>query len=171
MAKKSSATKIIVRTVHSDKNLWTVHYGTLKRAKGNPGAIHLFKVVAEKLPITALKDVKKDFLKEKWSPQGVYIAHDSMGFPRYIGRGNIFNRLESRINAQKLELAYFSFYLVSNKKHEREIETILIRAAGTLLEFNSRKKRVGILPGAIMDFEAGTFFYERHYKKGKKVKK
>ena len=46
----------------------------------------------------------------------------------------------------------------------------MIRAAGPLLEFNDRKKRVGIQPGSICDYEAGTLFYERHYKKGKQSK-
>jgi hypothetical protein len=89
-----------------------------------------------------------------------------MGFPRYIGRGDIFGRLRSRLKAQPLELTYFSFYVVSERKHEREIETLLIRAAGPLLEFNSKKKRVGISHGNIKDFEAGTLFYERQRKKG-----
>ncbi len=96
------------------------------------------------------------------------MAHDSMGCPRYIGRGNVFQRLESRKKAKVLELQYFSFYLVSEKKHEREIETLLIRAAGFLLEFNSRKKRAGISHGNIRDYEAGTLFFERHYKRGKR---
>ncbi len=97
------------------------------------------------------------------------MAHDSMGCPRYIGRGNIFQRLEARKMAHPLELEYFSFYVVSEKKHEREIETLLIRAAGFLLEFNDKKKRVGIAPGNVGDYEAGTIFYERQYKKGKKI--
>ncbi len=37
---------------------------------------------------------------------------------------------------------------------------------GTLLEFNTRKKRIGIMTGDIKDCEAGTFFYERRYKNG-----
>jgi hypothetical protein len=58
---------------------------------------------------------------------------------------------------------------MSEKKHEREVETLLIRAAGFLLQFNDRKKRVGIAPGNVHDYEAGTFFYERQYKKGRKA--
>ncbi len=92
-----------------------------------------------------------------------------MGCPRYIGRGNIFGRLASRRKAKPDELAYFSFYVVSEKMHEREVETLLIRAAGFLLEFNDRKKRVGISHGNVRDFEAGTLFYERQRKKGKKT--
>ncbi len=99
---------------------------------------------------------------------GVYIAHDSMGVPRYIGRGQIFNRLMLRQKAQPLELVYFSFYVVSEKIHEREIETLLIRAASTQLHFNTRKKRVDIESGNIRDFEAGTLFYERQRIRGRK---
>lgn len=171
MAKKAKLTKKIRQKIFGDKSsLWTVHHGELKRGKGNPGKTeHLFRVVGEKLPYSALAAVKAHVKTElKLEPYGVYVAHDSMGCPRYIGRGNVFERLDARRKAQLLELQYFSFYLVSEKKHEREIETLLIRAAGFLLEFNSRKKRVGISHGNIRDYEAGTVFFERQFKKGKK---
>ena len=75
------------------------------------------------------------------------MAHDSMGHARYAGRGNIFSRLNARHKAQPLELEYFSFYVVLDKQHEREIETALIRVAGPQLVFNSQKKRVTNEPG------------------------
>jgi hypothetical protein len=169
--KKAAATKVVEARVAEIGNQWTVHFGRLARRQGNPGkAEHLFKAVGEKLPYAALNAVKKDMKQRGLSRQGVYIAHDSMGFPRYIGRGSIFGRLRTRLKAQPLELSYFSFYVVTEKKHEREIETLLIRAAGPLLEFNSKKKRVGIGHGNIKDFEAGTLFYERQRKKGKRQK-
>ncbi|MGA8921725.1 MAG: hypothetical protein WB682_01155 [Candidatus Dormiibacterota bacterium] len=65
-------------------------------------------------------------------------------------------------------MKYFSFYVVEEKKHEREIETLLIHAAGPLLQFNTKKKRVTISAGAIQDFEGGTHFFERRYKRGQK---
>jgi len=169
--KKANLKKTISEKIYGDEaSHWTVHHGCLKRRQGNPGRTeHLFKVVGEKLPFEALAAVRahvKETLGLK--PYGVYVAHDSMGCPRYIGRGSVFHRLGARRKVQVLELQYFSFYLVSEKKHEREIETLLIRAAGFLLEFNSRKKRVGISHGNIRDYEAGTLFFERHYKKGKK---
>jgi hypothetical protein len=121
----------------------------------------------EKLPYAAIRLVQKHLLEEGFRDNGIYVAHDSMGFPRYVGRGTIFARLNARKKEQTLELLYFSFYVVENKNHEREIETLLIRAAGPLLEFNTRKKRVSISAGNIRDYEAGTFFYERHNKNGK----
>ncbi len=171
MAKrKAKLTKRIFEKVFTDNEQWTVQYGELKRGKGNPGSTeHLFKVLGEKIPYSALGEVRKHARELGYKPQGVYVAHDSMGCPRYIGRGNVFTRLESRRKAHELELQYFSFYLVSEKKHEREIETLLIRAAGFLLEFNEKKKRVGISHGNINDYEAGTLFYERQRKKGKKA--
>jgi hypothetical protein len=175
MAKKKKAklTKHIVDRVWGDKSQWTVSHGELKRGKGNPGKTqHLFEVLGEKLPFSALPAVRNHVKDELgYKPEGVYVAHDSMGCPRYIGRGNVFNRLEARRKKQVLELSYFSFYLVSEKKHEREIETLLIRASSFLLEFNERKRRVGISHGNVRDYEAGTLFYERAYKKGKKKKK
>ena len=93
--------------------------------------------------------------------QGVYMAHDSMGAVRYIGRGKVFTRLKTRKREHPHELVYFSIFIVNDKQHEREIETLLIRAAGPQLEFNDRKKRIGIETGDIHDFEPGTKFYER----------
>ena len=170
--RKTPATKVIIEEVFADRQTWTVQYGELKRPQGRPQKTeHLFRVIGENLPFTALSAVKKHLKAMGHTYQGVYIAHDSMGCPRYIGRGNIFTRLESRKKAQPLELEYFSFYVVSEKKHEREVESLLIRAAGFLLEFNDRKKRVGIAPGAIKDYEAGTVFYERQRRKGKARKR
>ncbi len=168
--KKAQLTKKTTAIVYADKNQWKVLYGELKRGRGRPSlTAHLFRVVGEKLPFEALSKVRSHLKKPGHSPQGVYVAHDSMGCPRYIGRGNIFQRLEARHRAQPLELKYFSFYVVSDKKHEREIETLLIRAASFLLEFNDRKKRIGLSHGNIRDFEAGTLFYERQKKKGRKA--
>jgi hypothetical protein len=39
-----------------------------------------------------------------------------------------------------------------------------------LLQLKSRKRQITILPGNISDYEPGTSFYERQYKKGKKVR-
>jgi hypothetical protein len=170
---KGTAVKSVKDQVFGDAQ-WTVCYGELAKPKKvgrrRKEVDHLFRVVGEKLPFAALAKVKQHLKSEGHTAQGVYVAHDSMGCPRYIGRGNIFQRLEARKKAQQLELEYFSFYVVSEKKHEREVETLLIRAAGFLLEFNTRKKRVGLGPGNIRDYEAGTVFYERQYKKGKKAK-
>jgi hypothetical protein len=85
-----------------------VNFGELKRGQANPvKTAHLFRVVGEKLPYAALGDVKKHLLQQNFGVNGVYIAHDLIGFPRYIGRGNIFARLKARYDAQILELTYF----------------------------------------------------------------
>lgn len=168
--KKAAAKKVIHRKVYEDGKIWTVQHGELvaplKRGRPAAKTEHLFRVVGEKLPFASLAKVKADLKASGQTAQGLYIAHDSMGCPRYIGRGNIFTRLEARYKAQPMELEYFSFYVVADKKHEREIETLMIRAAGFLLEFNIKKKRVGVAPGNIQDYEAGTVFYERQRKKG-----
>lgn len=148
---------------------WTVRKGKLIPGPGRLGGKpRLFKVLAEKIPYEALALVRKDMEVKGIPTRGVYIAHDSMGYARYIGRGKIFQRLQSRKNTQSLELVYFSFYVVEERNHEREIETLLIRAASPMLAFNERKKNANILPGNIKDYEPGTGFYERQYKKGKK---
>lgn len=169
MANKGFSRKDCLSDVFRDAQ-WKVIHGKLTPSPGRPGRIKgLFSVVAEKIPFAALDSVRKDMHKQKLPVTGVYIAHDSMGFARYAGRGNIFSRLKSHKKTHSLELAYFSFYIVLEKIHEREIETILIRAAGPQLQFNDRKKRITIAPGNIRDYEPRTLFYERQYKKGRKV--
>lgn len=154
------------------KGSWVIVAGKLKRPRGRPSkkVQSLFKAVGEKIPLEFLNDVEKHLHDIGLGENGVYIAHDSMGYPRYIGRGNIFRRIDARRKAQVLELAYFSFFVVEDIVHRRELETIMIRAAGPLLDFNSRKVRIDIQPGDIKDFEPGTHYVERQYKKGKKNK-
>jgi hypothetical protein len=170
-ARRPSQRVIVEKDVYS-KTPWVVHFGTLKPSTkiGRPSKAdkteRLFRVIGEKLPYEALNHVKNHLRDNGFSSQGVYVAHDSMGCPRYIGRGNIFARLAARKKAKRLELEYFSFYVVEEKMHEREIETLLIRAAGFLLEFNDKKKRVGIAPGGVNDYEPGTLFYVRRYERG-----
>ena len=121
----------------------------------------LFKVVAEKLPYESIQTVERVMKERRLTRTGVYVAHDSMGTARYVGRGRIFARLKAHHRKYPLVLLYYSFYVVPNKSHEREVETLLIRAAGSLLEFNQRKKRVTISPGSIRDYEAGTVYFQR----------
>jgi hypothetical protein len=151
---------------------WTVWKGELKPGRGRPLKVDpLFRVLGEKIPFDALGHVERDLRKNhpEVSLNGIYLAHDSMGQARYVGRGQVFGRLRARWNAQKLELAYFSFYLVKNKSHEREIETLLIRAVGLQTYFNTRKKREDIQAGSVRDYEPRTLFYERQYKRGRKA--
>jgi len=128
-------------------------------------------VVGEKLPIEALDKVRKKMKEHDLGSEGVYVAHDSMGYARYVGRGRIFSRLKARARESELEVKYFSFYVVKAKLHEREIETLLIRIAAPMLYFNERKKRPNRSAGKFRDYEPGTHFYQRHYKKGRKPRR
>lgn len=162
--------KFAVRPVDKDvltDPQWRVWRGELRRRPGRPGR-SLFKVVAEKLPYDSLKDIERSMKEQDLDRTGVYVAHDSMGTPRYIGRGRIFFRLRQHRRKYPLELRYFSFYVVPDKSHEREVETLLIRAAGPLLEFNQKKKRVTLLSGSIRDYEAGTIYFQRRRRRGAK---
>ena len=133
--RKASSTKRIEQRIWTDGQHWTVQQGTLRRRRGRPGAVRpLFQVVAEKIPFAALDKVRGHVQSLPGiAASGVYVAHDSMGTPRYIGRGSIFLRLQGHRDAHIHELLYFSFYVVKDKVHEREIETLLIRAAGPSL--------------------------------------
>jgi hypothetical protein len=167
MAGKKSAIKTIKeKGIFADKQ-WTVHFGKLKPGPGRPQQ-NLFLVIGEKLPFESINKVNAYLRAKGIRRLGVYVAHDSMGYARYIGRGRVFPRLRAHLDAHKLELKYFSFYIVENRGHEREIETLLIHATGPLLQFNTNKKRLTISPGSIRDYEAGTLFFERHYGRGKR---
>jgi hypothetical protein len=148
---------------------WNVVAGELKRARGRPAAIKsLFLAVAEKLPFDSIDEVQRTLKKWGIGLEGVYLAHDSMGVARYGGRGRIFNRLKSHKKKYRDELFYFSFYIIKNKNHEREVENVILRTAGTQLSFNQRKVREGIERGNVADYEAGTCFFERQGRRGKK---
>jgi len=164
---KKKARKRVLNEVWNDGQHWRVSFGRMVPAPGRPHkTMSMFRFVGEKLPFECIDEVRKDLTKRGVPTEGVYIAHDSMGCPRYIGRGQVFWRLKAHKAKQVLELVYFSFYIVKEKNHEREIETLLIRAAGPLLHFNDRKKRVDIEPGSVWDYEAGTHFYERRWRRG-----
>ena len=170
MAKRAAVKTVKVARIWGNTQ-WLVRFGKLNPGRGRPEAVRsLFRVVGEKLPFEAIHEVNKYLKREQIGRNGVYVAHDSMGYARYIGRGRIFSRLLTRQKAQILELKYFSFYVVEEKKHEREIETLLIRAAGPLLQFNTKKKRLTISAGNLNDYEAGTLFFERRYLRGMRPK-
>jgi hypothetical protein len=162
--RKPKATKVGGDEIWDDGSHWKVRIGELKRQQGRQGDERLFKAVAEKIPFGAINKVASALKKMGVPRTGVYIAHDSMGVARYIG---IIPRLKARKRAQPLELCYFSFYVVDKKTHELEIETLLIRAAGPQLHFNSKKKRVDIAPGNVGDYEAGTRYFQRQHKSEK----
>lgn len=165
---KRSSTKTIKESLWEGDG-WVVVRGELKPGKGRPFKVApLFKFVAEKLPYEAFGAVKKWMKKNSDHREGVYLAHDSMGTARYGGRGQIFHRLAARKKKNPRELTYFSFYVVEDKKHEREIETAILRSAGPQMILNQRKVRDGIDPGNIRDYEPGTLFFERQRKKGKR---
>lgn len=150
---------------------WNVVSGRLKQRVGRPfKSSHLFYVVGEKLPFESFGQVRKqvrEFLDERGVERnGVYMAHDSMGVARYGGRGQIFARLASHKKKYPKQLLYFSFYIIRNKQHEREIETAILRAAGSQMLLNQKKIAQGLDTGNIADYEPGTYFVQRQRKKG-----
>ncbi|MHC2531789.1 hypothetical protein [Bradyrhizobium diazoefficiens] len=171
MANKGVSRKKKLYDVYQDSS-WKVNSGRLSPKPGRPHKTeHLFEVVAEKLPFESLATVEKTLVDAEMNTQGVYMAHDSMGVARYGGRGNIFSRLYSHKKRYPKELMYFSFYTIKNKSHEREIENAILRAAGGQMMLNQNKKREGLEVGAVTDYEAGTYFFERRPARRTKKKK
>jgi hypothetical protein len=119
---------------------WNVQVGELRPVgRGPHSRDHLFKYVAEKLPWAALSLVSAYLKTRKVKRVGVYMAHDSFGVARYGGRGNIFSRLRTHKRKYSKELVYFSFYIIENKTHEREIENVILRAAGPQMVLNNSR--------------------------------
>lgn len=148
--------------IWTDGTHWSVATGELIPSRTSQSRDEsLLAAFGEKLPFDSLAAVERFLRSRKHKLAGIYVAHDSMGTPRYIGRGNIFPRLRKRRRTHPHELVYFSFYTVKSKTHEQEIETLLIRAAGPSLDFNTQKKRVGIRPGRVKDFAPGNLYFER----------
>jgi hypothetical protein len=146
---------------------WVVFSGRVSgQSKG--GDRSLFRCVAEKLPWTSLADVNANLKALGIRREGVYLAHDSFGVARYGGRGRIFSRLRSHKRKYSRELTYYSFYIIKDKIHEREIENVILRAAGPQLVLNQRKVRDGIEPGSVRDYEPGTRYYRRKLARGQK---
>ena len=139
---------------------WQIHHGFLsskKKEKLNP----IFKIIAEKLPVESLSAVEKHLKKEGLPRTGIYVVHDSMGYSRYVGLGRIFYRLRSHYRKHRLEMRYYSFYVVPDNARQRELETLLIRIASPLLEFNSQKRRAATEVGSVRDYSLGTGFFQR----------
>lgn len=166
--KRKSKKTIVDSHIWTDGANWKVVEGSLKRPRGRPGKIEpLFQYIGEKLPFASLEKVRDAI---SGNAEGIYMAHDSMGAARYGGRGRIFDRLLQHRKDFTKELLYFSFYVIRSKNHERELETVILRAAGPQMIFNERKVRSNIDPGNISDYEPGTHFFERQQRRGKKRK-
>ena len=80
MAKKAAVKAIKVARVWGDSQ-WTVRFGKLNPGPGRPEVVlSLFRVVGEKIPLEALHAVNSHLKKEGIGRNGVYVAHDSMGY-------------------------------------------------------------------------------------------
>jgi hypothetical protein len=162
----------------TEKRIWSDHDWVVVpgRLIGGPGrplkTSRLFQFVGEKLPYDSLSKVKEHVMKVSTDdPVGVYLSHVSFGVARYGGRGDIFVRLAQHKRDYPKELQYFSFFIIRNKNHEREIETAILRAASSQMTLNERKVRTGLAIGNVIDYEPGTHFVERQSPRGRPQKK
>jgi hypothetical protein len=167
-----------VKRKKTEKKIWSDHDWVVVpgRLIGGPGrplkTSRLFQFVAEKLPYESLGKVKEHVSAvSDDDPVGVYFSHDSFGVARYGGRGDIFTRLAQHKRDYPKELQYFSFFIIKNKNHEREIETAILRAASPQMTLNERKVRTGLSVGNATDYEPGTRFVERQSPRGRRRRK
>ncbi|HUI91496.1 MAG TPA: hypothetical protein VLX68_04525 [Chitinivibrionales bacterium] len=89
---------------HKTFGSWTISCGELIAKQGRPGKKDqtIFKAFGEKIPWNTVNWIKHILQENKLGTEGIYIAHDSMGIPRYIGRGAIFSRLAARFKAHPI---------------------------------------------------------------------
>jgi hypothetical protein len=157
------------RYIISEQDGWIVWCGHVEGGGLQQStSTRLFQCVAEKLPWASLSAVNANLKSLNITREGVYLAHDSFGVARYGGRGHIIRRLRSHKRKYSRELVYYSFYIIKDKIHEREIENVILRAAGPQLVLNQRKVRDGIEPGSVRDYEPGTRYYRRKLARGSK---
>jgi hypothetical protein len=153
--------KQIIEEIWKNENkTQKVVFGKLEPSGGHQSK-GLFLVIGEKLPFECLSKVRQHVRKRIPSREGVYMAHDSFGVPRYGGRGKIFRRLLARQRKYQKELEYFSFYIVADRSHTAELENVILRAAGPQMLLNKLKVRSGSKPGSVRDYNPGTQFYQR----------
>lgn len=100
---------------------------------------------------------------------GVYVLFDSSETARYVGiasdvRARLRQYFTGRLkddDDKRAITASFSVFMVSNRKHARELESLLVHVLGPALFLNERKQRAfGVRPDAKV-FEAGTLVLQR----------
>jgi hypothetical protein len=80
-------------------------------------------------------------LGSKAGGQGIYILFDG-STPMYVGRGNIRQRIQSAVKSKRSGQCWdhFSWYVVPDKKHEQEIEALLLRMLPPHLRMLNRQR-------------------------------
>lgn len=93
-------------------------------------------------PVVNIAFDRKNIEKIYSGLQGVYIIYDIRGYPSYIGKGDIKNRLANHCDEANFinkKLNYTFSYFVTDKAIY--LEKILIQIAGNTLLFNEKNKR------------------------------
>jgi hypothetical protein len=105
--------KVVEGTVWEDAG-HKIIFGRLEPLhRHKPKVENLFWCIGEKLPFGCLSAVHQHIKSRPIADrEGVYVAHDAFGVPRYGGRGKIFTRLRLHKRKYPNQLAYFSFYIV-----------------------------------------------------------
>ncbi len=135
--------------------------GKIGAGQGRPAGTRLFTVVGEFLHIDSIEELPLGMA-------GIYVLFDSSATARYVGlAGDIKKRLKQHMhgkgaaNVQKQTFTErYSIYALSDGRHARELESVLIRAIGSSL-INDRKNRklLDVRP-KLGVYEPGTLILE-----------
>jgi len=163
-----------VTWIDHDKYVWDegarcIRAGKLRSLQGRPRKVSpLVSVVGEHLPFASILDVQRHLCERTrkcWQQLlGVYMIHDKKGVVRYAGKGMIFGRLRSHKKKYGDKVTRFSFYLIPDRRHRDEIETLMLR--GLHLTENKQKNRTSTYTRAILSFCPGIHFYQFRGKAG-----
>lgn len=135
--------------------------GEVKAPKG-PRTTSFLTLTGELLPRDSWSELPANI-------SGVYVLFDSSETARYVGISNDVRTRLGKYFAGHLQAdddkrtvaVSFSVFMVSNRKHARELESLLIHVLGPALFLNKRKqRRYGIRPD-VKVFEAGTLLLQR----------
>jgi predicted GIY-YIG superfamily endonuclease len=135
--------------------------GKIGAGQGRPAGTRLFTVVGEFLRIDSIEELPLGM-------RGIYILFDSSATARYVGlTGDIKKRLKqhmkgkSAADRQKQTFTRrYSVYGLSDGRHARELESVLIRAIGSSLINDRKNRRLLDVKAKLTVYEPGTLILE-----------
>ncbi len=135
--------------------------GKIGANQGRPAGTRLFTVVGEFLHIESINELPGGM-------QGVYVLFDSSATARYVGlAGDIKKRLKQHMNgkgaANRQKQSFtkrYSVYALSDGRHARELESILIRAIGSSLINDKKNRKLLDISAKLSVYEPGTLVLE-----------
>jgi predicted GIY-YIG superfamily endonuclease len=139
-------------------------HGKIGKGQGRPAGTRLFTVVGEFLWVDSIDELPAGM-------SGIYVLFDSSATARYVGlTGDIKKRLKQHMSgkskADKQKQTFterYSVYALSDGRHARELESILIRAIGSSLINDRKNRKLLDVKAKLGVYEPGTLVLESRW--------